>query len=156
MKKIINLLLVLTLVFLLIGCQDTGSGEKNELYDALPEAKSFTQVDITNVNLPESVTEIYKDNAGAGYVVKLVTRGYAHNFVIVVGISPDGVVKGAICLQSNETNGAEKTYGDSFVGKDINGVKDVDLVAGSTITTSAYKKAVVDAFTAFETINETK
>jgi Na+-translocating ferredoxin:NAD+ oxidoreductase RnfG subunit len=50
-----------------------------------------------------------------------------------------------VCLSSSETLGHEKTFGESFVGKDAAGVDAVDTISGATKTTSAYKNAIKDA-----------
>ena len=61
------------------------------------------------------------------------------------GVSADGTVTGAVCLGSSETLGYEKTFGESFTGKDAAGVDAVDTISGATKTTAAYKNAVKDA-----------
>jgi hypothetical protein len=74
--------------------------------------------------------------------------------IVKISISAEGVVIDATCLSSNETNGAEKTYGDKFIGKTDEEAGAVDTIGGSTMTTDAYKKAVGYAFDAI-TIIET-
>ena len=64
------------------------------------------------------------------------------------GVSADGTVTGAVCLASTETLGFEKTFGESFTGKDAAGVDAVDTISGATKTTTAYKNAVKDALNA--------
>ncbi len=121
------------------------AGKANEaLSEVLPGGEGFELVDISAYTLPATVTEVYKASNG-GYVVKLKTSGFAPNMVIMCGINADGTVAGALCLSSEETNGAEKTYGSSFVGKDSTGVDSVDTVSGSTMTTTAYRAAIKDA-----------
>ncbi|MBQ4612166.1 MAG: FMN-binding protein [Clostridia bacterium] len=111
----------------------------------MPGAEGFETVDITAYSLPQTVTEAHKETSGRGYVVKLVTTGYGSDFVIMCGVSSDGVVTGAVCLSSNETLGKEKTYGENFKDKNADDVDAVDTLAGATKTTEAYKNAVKDA-----------
>ena len=126
--------------------------ELEAYYSAMPEGAEFDQdsnMDLTKyANLPASVLEVKKENNGMGYAVKVEVKGYGPGMIVIVGVSPDGIVYGATCPQSNETNGVEKTYGDKFKDLDMDGVNGVDVVAGSTMTTSAYKSAIVDAINA--------
>lgn len=115
------------------------------LLEVLPEGGDFETVDLSSYELPATVTEVYRETAGVGHVVKLVTSGYGTDMVIMCGVGSDGTVTGAVCLSSNETLGAEKGYGVNFVAKDAAGVEAVDIISGATKTTEAYKNAVKDA-----------
>ncbi len=115
------------------------------LLEVMPEGKGFEVADIAELTLPGTVTEVHKETSGLGYVVKLITAGYGTDFVIMCGVTSDGVVSGAVCLSSNETLSKEKTYGENFKDKDAAGVDAVDIIAGATKTTEAYKNAVKDA-----------
>ena len=110
----------------------------------MPNGEGFEKMDISTYELPATVTEVYKE-ANGGYVVTLTTAGYGSGFVIMCGVSADGTVTGAVCLASSETLGYEKTFGESFTGKDAAGVDAVDTISGATKTTAAYKNAVKDA-----------
>ncbi|MBO7196192.1 MAG: FMN-binding protein [Clostridia bacterium] len=121
----------------------------DEAYMAvMPDAKGFETVDLTGLTLPATVIEAKRETSGMGYAIKLETKGYGTGMILIVGVSADGVVTGATCVTSNETNGDEKTYGGNFSGKDMAGVEAVELIAGSTMTTKAYRSAVVDAINA--------
>ena len=61
------------------------------------------------------------------------------------GVNADGTVSGAVCLESTETLGFEKTYGDALVGKTSEDIETVDTISGATKTTAAYRSAVKDA-----------
>lgn len=115
------------------------------LLEVMPEGENFEAVDLSAFELPATVTEAHKETSGKGYVVKLTTKGYGADFVIMCGVSADGVVTGAVCLSSNETLGKEKEYGANFTGKDAAAVEATDTIAGATMTTAAYKGAVKDA-----------
>jgi len=118
------------------------------LLEVMPNGKGFEKIDISKYTLPATVTEANKETSGQGYVIKLVTAGYGTDMVIMCGVDAKGVVTGAVCLSSNETLGKEKTYGTSFADKDAAGVDGVDIIAGATKTTEAYKNAVKDALNA--------
>ena len=125
--------------------QDAAANEA--LLVVMPGGEGFEKMDISSYTLPSTVTEVYKE-ANGGYVVTLTTTGYGSGFVIMCGVSADGTVTGAVCLASTETLGFEKTFGESFTGKDAAGVDAVDTISGATKTTTAYKNAVKDALNA--------
>lgn len=118
------------------------------LLEVMSEGKGFETMDISSYTLPATVTEVHKETAGLGYVIKLVTAGYGSDMVIMCGVKTDGFVTGAVCLSSNETLGKEKTYGENFKDKDAAAVDAVDIIGGATKTTEAYKNAVKDALNA--------
>ncbi len=121
----------------------------NEAYIAvMPGAEGFENVDLTTYNnLPASVVAAKKEVGGMGYAVEVNVTGYKPGMVVIVGVTNDGIVTGAKCTESSETNGVEKSYGDKFVGLGADGVDGVDIVAASTMTSNGYKKAVSDAIT---------
>lgn len=117
------------------------------LLEVMPEGKGFELVDISGMTLPATVVEAYAEQSG-GYVFRLATTGYSSGLVIMVGVNADGTVSGATCISSTETLGYEKTFGDSFKGKDATGVAGVDTISGATKTTGAYRSVVADALNA--------
>lgn len=121
------------------------------LLQVMPDGKDFEAVDISGASLPATVTDAYKESSG-GYVFKLKTSGYASDFIIMCGVTADGVVSGAVCLSSGETLGHEKTYGDNFKGKDAESVNTVDTISGATKTTAAYRSAINDSLSAANTL----
>ena len=128
--------------------KNAAASANKALLEVMPEGKGFETVDISTLTLPSTVTEVYKETSGQGYVVKLVTSGYGSNMVLMCGVTTAGVVTGAVCLSSNETLSKEKTYGENFTDKDAAGVEAVDVISGATKTTEAYKNAVKDALNA--------
>lgn len=125
--------------------KNNNASANEALLEVMPNGTGFESVDISKQTLPSTVTEVFKETSNMGYVVKLLTSGYASDMVIMCGVSNDGVVTGAVCLSSNETLGKEKTYGENFTNKDANGVDAVDTIASATKTTAAYKSAIKDA-----------
>ena len=143
---VITLLLAVTNSFTAPIIEKNQNASANAaLLEVMPNGSGFEKIDTTNYSLPATVTEVYKENSGIGYVIKMVTAGYASDMVIMCGVGSDGVVTGAVCLSSNETLGKEKTYGENFVNKDANGVDGVDTISSATKTTAAYKNAIKDA-----------
>ena len=128
--------------------KNQNASANQSLVEVMPNGKNFEKMDISDLTLPATVTEVYKETEGRGYVIRLLTAGYGTDMVIMCGVSSDGVVTGALCLSSNETLGKEKTYGADFANKDAAGVDATDIITGATKTTEAYKNAVKDALNA--------
>lgn len=157
-KKSLIDVLVLTVICVVFGAALAGTnmltkdaiaeneaGQSEEAYKAIFPEGGLTVIDISGFELPDSVKEVKKAANGKDYAVMIETTGYSSGLVIVVGVSSDGKVIGASCAKSSETNKVEGTYGDNFKGKDMEGVNSVDTISGSTLTTSAYRDAVVTA-----------
>ena len=125
--------------------QNQNAAANAALLEVLPGGSGFENVDLGSFALPATVSEVFKETSGKGYVVKLITSGYGTGMTIMCGVDNGGVVTGAVCLASNETLSKEKTYGENFLGKDADGVESVDIIGGATKTTAAYKNAVKDA-----------
>ena len=144
--SIITLLLAFTnSVTLPIITQNQNAAANEALLEVMPDGEGFDAVDVSTYTLPATVSEVFKETSGKGYVVKLVTAGYGTDMVVMCGVSDKVVVTGAVCLSSNETLGKEKTYGENFTNKDAQAVEEVDIIGGATKTTAAYKNAVKDA-----------
>lgn len=143
---VITLLLALTNSFTApIILENQNASANQALLEVMPNGNGFEAISTEDYTLPATVSEVYAETSGLGYVVKLITSGYGSDMVIMCGVSADGIVTGAVCISSNETLGKEKTYGESFANKDATGVDTVDTVSGATKTTAAYKGAVKDA-----------
>lgn len=125
--------------------QNQNAAANAALLEVMPDGEGFDAVDVSTYTLPATVSEVFMETTGKGYVVKLVTAGYGTDMVVMCGVSNEGVVTGAVCLSSNETLGKEKTYGENFTNQDAAGVDAVDIIGGATKTTAAYKNAVKDA-----------
>ena len=127
--------------------RNEASAANDALKVVMPNGEGFEKMDVSAYTLPATVTEVYSETGG-GYVFKLSTTGYSSGFVILCGVNADGTVSGAVCLASTETLGYEKTFGENFIGKNMEGVDGVDTVSGATKTTGAYRSAVKDALNA--------
>ena len=153
-KSIISLTIICAVMAVALALTNSVTApliEKNQaaaaneaLLVVMPDGGDFTAVDLTKYTLPETVTEAFTASNG-GCVIKLTTKGYGPNMVVMCGVDANGVVTGAVCLSSNETLGVEKTYGDTAKGAAIDTIDDVATVSGTTMTTGAYKNAIKDA-----------
>lgn len=145
----VSLLLAITNAITAPIIEKNANAQANEaLLLVMPDGGGFESIDVANYTLPATVSEVYQETSGKGYVVKLVTSGYKPDMVIMCGVASNGKITGAACLSSNETLAKEKNYGENFVEKDADGVERVDTITGATKTTQGYKSAIKDALNA--------
>ena len=120
--------------------------------EVLPEADSFTQLELTG--LPSTVTAVYKADNGAGFVLMLTAKGYGGEMSLICGMDTNGLITACKTLSQSETQGlGSKTtlpeFRDQFVGKDSS-LSGVETISGATISSKAYIGAINDAFAAYE------
>ena len=127
--------------------QNQAAAANDALKVVMPGGEGFEKMDVSGYTLPATVSEVYSEASG-GYVFQLTTTGYSSGLVILCGVNADGTISGATCLSSSETLGYEKTFGENFIGKNMEGVDVVDTVSGATRTTGAYRDAMKDALNA--------
>lgn len=114
--------------------------EANKLFDIDLSAYSDVEVIANNVT--------YAARFGDGnYYIEITTKGFSE-FVIGVIVDADGNVANTIVVKSGETFGIEKEYGENFIGKNYESCAEVDIVTNCTMTTRAYRQAVIDAIKA--------
>lgn len=99
---------------------------------------------------PSSVTKLLKVTENGelkGHVVTLVTKGYAGDISITVGIDKDGKITKAVVTNQSESHGKAgmANYTDRFMGVGADTVADVDTFTGATVSSSAIKGAIIDA-----------
>lgn len=58
------------------------------LREVMPEGETFTLVkDLSGYTLPATVTEVHKEDGGKGYVIKLTTKGFGTDMIIMCGVT---------------------------------------------------------------------
>ena len=130
---------------------------RQAMTEVLSEADSFEKLEIEN--LPERVTEAYSATNGAGYVFMLTTKGYGGDMKLICGMDADGVIEQCKTLSHAETSGlgsktAEDPYRNQYCGKSAETLGEVDAITGATISSTAYKNAIEDAFKAYDMVKE--
>lgn len=123
--------------------------------EIIPQASQFTP--ILREDFPGSVAEAYAaDGGGAGFIFIVLPSGYGGEITILCGIDPEGKMLKSAVLAHTETQGLGTLVFDKahqYEGKDQN-LHGVDAIAGSTITSRAYRNGIQDAFEAFEMVKE--
>lgn len=155
---------VLLAIVLVMGALNVGLGlvtgdiiAENEsaratgaLSAVLPGGGVFEAVDLTTLSdIPETVTAIYKETAGLGYVVQCsTTKGYTGDAIVLTfGVGADGVIAGIQLDAYPESKDFGAEYPATFVGQNST-LADVQIVAGVTFSSVAFRDAVADGFAA--------
>lgn len=133
--------------------------EKTEqaMSEVLADADGFEKLEIEN--LPDRVTEVYTATNDAGYVFMLTTKGYGGDMKLICGMDANGVIEHCKTLSHSETSGlgsktAEDAYASQYNGKTDVLLDHVDAITGATISSTAYKNAIEDAFKAYDMVKE--
>ena len=133
--------------------------EKTEqaMSEVLDDADGFEKLEIEN--LPDRVTEVYTATNGSGYVFMLTTKGYGGDMKLICGMKSDGTIEQCKTLSHAETSGlgsktAEDPYRNQYIGKTSDTLSEVDAITGATISSTAYKNAIEDAFKAYDMVKE--
>ena len=116
------------------------------LYVVMADAAGFEEVELA-ADAPATVTGLYKETSGLGYVVTLSTTSQysSDNMGITVGIGSDGKIVGVTITGYYESKDFGPDYPQTYVGADsaLNGI---DTFAGVTYSSTAFKEAIQDAF----------
>lgn len=117
----------------------------------LPGSEEFEEIENIE-NMPETVTGIYKEINGKGYAVTVeTTSSYSQNpMTFTVGIDSEKKIAGIKITNYSETKDFGE-YPDTFIGKDSS-LEGVDITAGVTYSSEAFKSAVKDVFAALEEV----
>lgn len=161
--KTLSILLVIVIVFgsamfalnLYTGpiIEANNAGAANDrLNAAMPGGAGYEDITATLSDLPDSVSEVYRETSGLGYVI--VSSGATDYstlpLVVVVGVSLDGKICGinvdsyGDAAGNNWNSKLTQDYLATYIGQD-SALADVGLVAGVTYSSTAFKSAVSDA-----------
>ena len=137
----------------------TEAAQKEALSAVVPENGGFEKMELDG--LPESVSDVYRDLDGEGYVALLSVKGYdaSNPMSVAVGFTGEGVItKCHVISASGETSGiGSKVTGEDFLSqfdskdKELDGV---DAISGATISSSALIDAVRESFDAIRQAQE--
>ena len=140
---------------------------KAEAAVALIKSTTLTEIDFAQYKESEDreikrvfrqINSIHKTATG-NYVIEIKATGYGSTpMVIKVSVSADGTVIDNIAISNSETANiggvqlADGKFNANFIGKNETEAGDVDTVGSVTVTTDAYKTAILRVFTAITTI----
>ena len=135
--------------------ENSAAKENASLSEVLPGSKKFKAEKLPE-GAAESVTGIYTDEGGAGYAVTLsASSAYSGSpMTFTLGVDADGKVVGVKITHYSETKDFGSDYPDSYIGADAVSAGDVDLAAGVTYSSTAFREAVCDALEAVDMIRE--
>lgn len=124
---------------------------------------SLKEVDISKyADMPKHIDKAYKTTNG-NYVIELHTAGYGINgdkytssgeyIYIKVALTDKGEIINCVTVKQSETDGvgsicADKEFSAQYIGKDENTYKEIDTVAGVTLTTKGYQSGIGKAIEA--------
>lgn len=124
----------------------------------LPAADSFTQVEGVQV---EGVTDVYKADNGAGYVISAAARGYGGDVPVMVAFDETGAIAAVQFLDNEETPGmGQKVMDESFYGQfagmaaEPMALSDIDAITGATISSTAAVEGINSAIEAYNQVKE--
>ena len=162
--KTLSILLVIVVVFgsamfalnLYTGpiIEANNAGAANDRLNAvMPDGRGYENILDTLTGVPATVTEVYRETSGLGYV--LVANGmtdYSSTpMVVIVGVSADGKICGIKIDSYGDDSGSNWTpkldaagYPETFIGQDSS-LADVSIVAKATNSSNGFKNAVSDA-----------
>jgi len=119
----------------------------------LPDSGDYKEIQLDEEALPSTVKNVYYfDKDGSYAVVLATTSAYSNGDMgITVGIDSQGKIAGIKLTSYMESKDfGQQTYPQQYVGKDASGAAEVDTVSGVTYSSTAFRKAIADAFTAVE------
>lgn len=136
---------------------------KNEMAmkELITDAESFEVMDVEVTGNVLEVNEGKNTNGTAGYTLKMSTKGYGGEIILMVGISAEGDVAGMKVLSQSETpglgaNATQPSFYEQFKDKKIDETitvvkarpskeNEVQAITGATITSNAVATAVNEA-----------
>ena len=123
---------------------------KDKLNMAMPDAESYKELTAELKDLPESVVAVYEETSGKGFVVICTaTSQYTQSepMEIVVAVDTTGKISGIALLSHSESLIFGDGYPATYIGADST-LFGVEVYAGSTYSSNAFKGAVADAMNA--------
>ena len=134
--------------------KNAAAGEFEPLFAVMPDAQGFETLyskgsETTLSDVGETVVGIYKETSGLGTVVTVSTsEGYTHEPIeFTIAFDTDGKISNMDLTAYPETKDFGADYPSTYVGQDST-LADVQLVAGVTYASKAFKDATQAAFDA--------
>ncbi len=125
---------------------------EQSLKAVLPDAEEFESLELSD-DIPNTVTGVYRDTKSSAFAVTLETvSSYSKSpMAITVAISAEGNIIDTEITNYSETKDF-MDYPDRYIGKDSS-LSGVDTYSGVTISSTAFKGAIGDAFEAINLLS---
>ena len=129
--------------------------------EVIPAASEFT---LLEADLPDSIVSAYCAKNGSealGYIFTVQGQGFGGTIEVMCAIDPEGKIISCKTMDvSGETSTlggktANPEYTGQYVGKDAS-LEGVNAISHATITSTAYRGCVENAFAAFDLVKEAK
>ncbi len=124
------------------------AGAANErLNEVMPGATGYEDITATLTALPASVVKVNKETSGLGFVIECTASSQYTGDTpmdIVLGIDATGKICGIKLAAHSESLIFGADYPNTYIGKD-SALTGVELYAGSTYSSTAFKTAVEEA-----------
>lgn len=130
--------------------ESNGASQQFEaLLGVMPDAAGFEQLyggeNDTLTDVPETVKGVYTETSGLGFVLQLsTTQGYTGEPIeFTLAVDAEGKISAVEMTNYPETKDFGADYPQTYIGQD-SALAGVNLVAGITYSSSAFKNAVSD------------
>lgn len=124
------------------------AGAANDRLNAvMPGGSAYEDITATLSGVPASVVKVNRETSGLGYVIECTaTSQYTGStpMDIVIGVDSTGIICGIQLVAHSESLIFGADYPSTYVGKD-SALAGVELYAGSTYSSKAFKGAVEEA-----------
>ena len=124
------------------------AGAANERLNAvMPGGKAYEDITASLKDVPASVVKINRETSGLGYVIETTaTSQYTGSspMDIIIGVDKTGKICGIQLVSHSESLIFGESYPSTYIGKD-SALAGVELYAGSTFSSTAFKNAVSEA-----------
>lgn len=137
----------------------------------LPDADGFTQIEdieyCTSSDAKAAVTDVYKANNDAGYVMTCVTKSFGGDLTMMVGLDANGAITGVIVTDHADTPGVgtkdqDPEYLAQYISKTALTAEDCkkesgfNFITGASVSGTAIHKGVYAALAQYAQIGGAK
>lgn len=136
--------------------EKNNAGAANDrLNSVMAGGAAYEDITATLNDLPTTVTAIHKETSGLGYVIEAnATSSYTGGapMDILIGVDAAGTICGIQLVSHSESLIFGADYPSTYIGKD-SALAGVELYAGSTFSSTAFKESVSAALNAMAANN---
>ncbi|MBQ8768530.1 MAG: FMN-binding protein [Oscillospiraceae bacterium] len=138
-----------------IIAKNSAGAANDRLNSVMAGGAAYEDITATLSDLPATVTAVHKETSGLGYVIEATaTSDYTGGapMDILIGVDSTGVICGIQLVSHSESLIFGADYPSTYIGKD-SALAGVELYAGSTFSSTAFKDSVSAALNALAANN---